>query len=426
MTVRAVLGALIVGLAVHPAQAQDPFTARVMVAGDSFPNQPRNPELRARVFAKSVFDAGAHVRFEVAGFTEGLLADREGSTIDDAIAEVDEASVQIRVARVDLLVGYTRAVWGRLDELQPSDVVNPLDMSKFFFDSRGSARMAVGLIRGRLHVASSATLELVAVPRFRRGRFDRLDEPTSPFNPVIVNGLRPIVEEPDDGWEEMQGGARFSATTGRVDWSVGGFRGFRPLPVYTLSYKPFGLPEYPAVFLQVKGAYPRFTMGAADFETTLGAWGIRGEAVVAEEDGLQARGTPVSASGRSVQVGFGADRTIAGYRVMGELLWRDARLGKPSLPYDPLTGAPARFDTRSLTTVGILERRFARETRLVRAFGIYDATAHNTLVRATGAISLREGLWLEGTAGWFAGRRRGLLGPWMDSDFVSMRLTQDF
>ena len=79
-------------------------------------------------------------------------------------------------------MGASRIVWGRLDEFQPTDVVNPLDLSKFLLEGRSEARLSVGLVRGRVFLPGSATLDLIAVPGFRAGRFDQLDEPSSPFN----------------------------------------------------------------------------------------------------------------------------------------------------------------------------------------------------------------------------------------------------
>ena len=73
-------------------------------------------------------------------------------------------------------------VWGRLDELQPTDVVNPLDVSRFFFEGRSEARLAVPLVRARIHAGENVSIEAVYVPIFRRGRFDRLAEDSSPFN----------------------------------------------------------------------------------------------------------------------------------------------------------------------------------------------------------------------------------------------------
>ena len=83
--------------------------------------------------------------------------------------------------------------------------------------SRSSARAAL--------LSEDASLEGVYVPFFRRGRFDQLDEPTSPFNievraDVAVCDRRPRLtierREPPATFGNAQGGARFNATTGRA------------------------------------------------------------------------------------------------------------------------------------------------------------------------------------------------------------------
>ena len=99
-----------------------------------------------------------------------------------AILRVQEASARFTTSRFDLLAGVSRVVWGRLDEVQPTDVINPLDVSRFFFEGRSEARLPVALIRARAFLSEDATIEGVYVPFYRRGRFDQLDEPTSPFN----------------------------------------------------------------------------------------------------------------------------------------------------------------------------------------------------------------------------------------------------
>ena len=165
----------------------------------------------------------------------------------DAVVRVQDLNVDARLGRVDLLAGFSRVVWGRLDELQPTDVVNPLDVSRFFFEGRSEARLPVALARARVFLADNASVEAVYVPAFRRGRFDQLDEPSSPFNIAGVIGsqlavclaigcptLPPVVEEhrPAFTMRNAQGGARFSATSGRVDWSVSAYRGFEPFGLY--------------------------------------------------------------------------------------------------------------------------------------------------------------------------------------------------
>ena len=423
MRKRAAIAAALISFATRAGAQDKKISGEVSVLAAAYTTQSRTPELRSRVLLKDSFAAGPHVRFDAAGFAEGLLAGGIGAHRAGVI-EADDIAVQLTASRFDLRAGYTRVVWGRLDEIQPSDVVNPQDISLFFFDSREAARMPVGLVRGRVHFTEASTLELVAVPRFRRGRLDRLDEATSPFRPTALAGLTVSVRRPSgDLWSRMQGGGRFTASTGRVDWALGAFRGFRPLPVYRLTEAI--LAAVPQVF--VAGSYPRFTMASADFETAFRRWALRGEAVVSSEDAIQASGSATTARGHTVQAGIGADRAVGGYRILGELVVRTATIGHPDLGIDLLTITPLRFDRRSISAVMVAERRFARDTRLLRAFGIYDATARNGVVRANGAISVREGLWVEATAGWFAGRRRtGALAPFIDSDFVYARVTKRF
>ena len=86
--------------------------------------------------------------------------------------------------------------WGKLDEIQPTDVINPLDVSRFFFEGRSEARLPVLLARARLHVAENVTIEGIYVPDFRRGRFDQLDEATSPFNMAATVARDPAVCAP--------------------------------------------------------------------------------------------------------------------------------------------------------------------------------------------------------------------------------------
>ena len=47
---------------------------------------------------------------------------------------------------------------------------------------RSEARLPVGLVRVRAFLPKASTIEGVVVPVFRAGRFDQLDEPSSPFN----------------------------------------------------------------------------------------------------------------------------------------------------------------------------------------------------------------------------------------------------
>jgi hypothetical protein len=393
---RVVLALIMLGIAASPVAAQSLPTGYVSLFGDYFPNRDDTTELRARVFAEEKIEPAPNVRVTLSGFAEGLAADRGGA----GIVRVQDANIDFRGTRGDLLAGYARVTWGKLDEIQPTDVINPLDVSRFFFEGRSEARLPVLLVRGRLHPSENVSVEGVYVPEFRRGRFDRLDEPSSPFN--ISNQMLPVPiddREPPFTWRNGQGGVRVSATTGRVDWSVSAYRGI----------EPFGLSraDTPA---SIVIEYPRFTMVGADFEAVRGQWGIRGEIAAFVDDNVQSPGLQIVDS-RSIDAGAGVDR----------------RAGDYTLSATVLVHSESHISNQTdVSLVMSLDRTFARERYRFRGFGIFNASQSSGFLRGIGFANLRDNLALEASIGWFAGSGRDLVGRFSDSDFGYVRMKYYF
>jgi hypothetical protein len=393
---RVVFALIMLGIAASPVAAQSLPTGYVSLFGDYFPNRDDTTELRARVFAEEKIEPAPNVRVTLSGFAEGLAADRGGA----GIVRVQDANIDFRGTRGDLLAGYARVTWGKLDEIQPTDVINPLDVSRFFFEGRSEARLPVLLVRGRLHPSENVSVEGVYVPEFRRGRFDRLDEPSSPFN--ISNQMLPVPiddREPPFTWRNGQGGVRVSATTGRVDWSVSAYRGI----------EPFGLSraDTPA---SIVIEYPRFTMVGADFEAVRGQWGIRGEIAAFVDDNVQSPGLQIVDS-RSIDAGAGVDR----------------RAGDYTLSATVLVHSESHISNQTdVSLVMSLDRTFARERYRFRGFGIFNASQSSGFLRGIGFANLRDNLALEASIGWFAGSGRDLVGRFSDSDFGYVRMKYYF
>lgn len=376
------------------AAAQSGPTGHVSVFLDHLPNRDAT-ELRARAFIEQNVDAGPRVRLTAAGFAEGLLADRKGN-VTDAIFEPQELTIAFRAKRLDFSAGLGRVVWGRLDELQPTDVVNPIEVSRFFFEGRSEARLPLPLVRARVYGGDTASVEAVYVPFFRRGRFDRLAESSSPFN--LVPGVPFVDRSPRRTAANAQGGARLNVTSGRVDWSLSGYRGFRPFGLYSA--------RSPA---EIDRVYPRFTMLGADVETVAGPWVVRGEVAVFPRDAFQSPDVAVMLAGRSFDAGAGVDRKAGDYRVSGQLLVHRER-------YD--TGA-RRTDVSLIMSA---DRSFAREKYSGRLFGVYNPKSGAGFVRGIATATLRDNLALESSVGWFGRRGLDTIGRFADSDFVYLRL----
>ena len=382
------------------ASAKAAPTGYLSVFVDHLPNRDAT-ELRARGFVEEKTDFGPHVRVAASGFVEALAADRRGS-VTDATAEPQELNVTVRTRRLDVTAGLARVVWGRLDELQPTDVVNPLDLSRFFFEGRSEARLSVPLVRATLYAGDHASIEGVYVPFFRRGRFDRLDEPTSPFN---IAPPVPFTERtPARTAANAQGGARVNLTTGRVDWSVTAYRGFRTFGLYS-AVSP----------AEVDRVYPRFTLIGGDFEVVAGAWVVRGETAAYVRDAFQAEAAALVLAGQSFDGGIGLDRKAGSYRVSGQVLVHRE-------DYDSRPGA-GRTD---VSLIASADRAFARQKYEARLFAVYDPSNGSGFVRGIATAKLRDDLALEASLGWFAGSGPDTLGRFADSDFTYVRLKYFF
>lgn len=382
-----------------PVLAQPAPTGYVSVLVDHLPSRDAT-ELRARGFAEAKVDAGPHVRLTASGFVEGLLADRRGQ-VTDAIAEPQELTVAFHARHVSLAAGFGRLVWGRLDELQPTDVINPIDVSRFFFEGRSEARLAVPLVHATVYAGDKGSIEGVYVPVFRRGRFDRLAEGSSPFN-LAPSEVAFADLSPGGG----QGGARVNVTSGRVDWSVSAYRGFRPFGIYAAVAAPPGLAR----------VYPRFTMIGGDFETVAGPWTVRGEVAAFPRDAFQAADRPLAIPGRSFDAGAALDRKAGDYRISGQVLVHRE-------DHDDAAAPPGRTDVSLIVSA---DRSFARQKYQGRLFGVYNPNNRSGFARGIATASLRDNVALEGSIGYFAGSGLDTIGRFADSDFAYVRLKYFF
>jgi len=432
---RGTITALLLTLTAASVAAQTTSTnGNVTIGGDLFPNRDHTAEIRSRIFVEELIEPAPTLRIVLSGFVDGLVAQRPTSENDtglvtDGVVGALDGSVSWKTRGVDLLAGFSRISWGRLDELQPTDVVNPLDASRFFFESRSEARLPVGLVRVRGYLTENTTIEGVYVPFFRRGRFDQLDEPTSPFNveqnystgdvvclAIGCPTLPPVEvtrQKPQATWSNGQGGVRLNATSGRVDWSVSVYRGLEPFGFGTV-----GTPQPTMPVLPVDIVYPRFTMLGGDFETVHGEWGMRGEVAVFVDDNFQ--GPLRVVPGSSIDAGIGVDRQAGAYRVSATALVHHESYAVPVAVSD---GTTSRSD---LSLILAADRTFSRERYRLRTFGVYTPDESNAFLRAIGIANLRDNLALEGSVGWFAGTGQNLIGTFADSDFVYARLKYYF
>jgi hypothetical protein len=156
-------------------------------------------------------------------------------------------------------------------------------------------------------------------------------------------------------------------------------------------------------------------MLGADFETVRGEWGIRGEVAAFVNRTLQAIDRPLLADGRSIEFGAGVDRKSGAYRVSGSVVATRRWVTGESLL------AP-RIDRDDVIIVAAVDRSFARETRTLRVFGVYNPDEESAFARVITTWSIRDNVAVEASAGWFTGDGTDAFSRLASRDFVYGRL----
>ena len=429
------------------AMAQPTVTHRGSISAmvDTLPNVEAT-ELRVRFDETVDVEVGETWTIRAGSWVDALAGSRRGEAAQDLVYQPGEIYTRYRRDRFDVTAGFQRVVWGTLDEIQPTDVVNPIDVSRFLFEGRGEARLPVLALRGRLFLPGDTTVDGVYVPFFRQGRYDLVDEETSPFNlladrctdgacAVVLPGAEdrgpeatlvvPLVSEtPARTASNGSLGARVSRTLGGVDVGVSAWRGWQAFPLVSLttageaSQAPVPSGRIPVPAVALREAWSRLTMIGGDVEAARGALTWRAEGAWLADTLVQAQAGGPPVDGRNLQVGAGLDWTVGPWRSFGNAILRRAWAVGPQASLVPSSGG--------VQLVGGAERKFARDTRLVRGFAVIDPGQGTAFVRGLGAWNLRDNLWLEGSAAWFGGEGSDFLGQYTDRDFVSVRVKYYF
>jgi len=412
------LVAALLAQAVPPAAPAQPTgqAGNVVVHGElsalgvTFPKQHDTHELRARVALDVTADPASWLRLRFEGLAEVLVANR-GGRVDDGVVAPRDAWAELRLKDIEVRAGYGRVVWGRLDEVMPSDVINPIDTARFFLDGRAEARLPIPFVRTRVFLPAETTVEAVLALPGNRGRFDSLDESSSPFNllrdQVLPAGLPPPArirrETPPSSWSNLQRGVRVSTSAGRVDMSVSAWRGF----------EGFGLISFEPIAGELVERYPRFTMVAADAELVRGGWAIRSEVAAFVDKTFSGPFGP--AKGRAIDAGVGVDRSAGDYHLFGSLVWHREWL---------TAGPPSARE--HLNVIASVDRRFSRERYLARVFGVLNPDDRSGFVRGLFSWNVRDNVLVEASGGVFLGHGTDTISRFTDRDFGFLRARYSF
>jgi hypothetical protein len=186
--------------------------------------------------------------------------------------EIREAYVTVNGKKWDISAGQKIIKWGRADFTNPTQKLSPQNLISRSPDHE-DMDMGNLLMSARWYPSPVLTLEAVAIPYYRSSVL--LIEPLDLPSYVTINQIESLVTNK----EMFSYGAKADLHIKGVDFSLSWFDGYDPMPGTRLtdfSIDTTGPIPFPVIELSMT-PYHIKNIGF-DFETTIGSFGIRGEA----------------------------------------------------------------------------------------------------------------------------------------------------
>ena len=219
---------------------------------------------------------GHRWEFQIGGRLD--LYDQGGTrSFTDVDGDYGDSFVRYRGDNVSLTVGTQTLIWGRIDELPPSDRVSTVDLRRFILDDLPDRRVSTPMIRAEAFFGASK-LDLVWLYTFREAELPSQESVWYPVNKETGHlfGMAPsgalaglfgagasVDEDAPDG--DAGFAARYTRTQSNIDFGVTLGRTRQSTPYFRLDGTNFKA-EYPRSWIYGLDAALEGTGGTWRFE----------------------------------------------------------------------------------------------------------------------------------------------------------------
>jgi len=219
------------------------------------------------------WDAGSAWEAQLAGRVDGYYQSGRQNP-DRTQLDYGESFIRYRGDDMRLTVGAQMILWGRIDELPPTDRLSTVDLSRFILDDHPDRRRASPAVRLE-YFQGADKFDIVWLPKFRAAQLagrksiwssinqqkgELLGVESTPAVSALIRGSRFSEHEPHS---EGGGGVRYSHSGSGFDYALTAQRVRQSMPYYELvSINRF------------KARYPRSWIVGGDigFEALDAAW----------------------------------------------------------------------------------------------------------------------------------------------------------
>jgi hypothetical protein len=213
--------------------------------------------------------------------------------------EFESGFADLTLGPVDVRAGLQKFAWGKLDRVQPTDVLTPERYSDPFLLDEDERKIAIPALQASYYlprrdwIPEESRLTLIWIPQYVPFRFPLLGERwfppaattpkrfpiaglgTIPVDEVLVNASPPSFRMDNAGYA-----ARASAFSGGVDYALCYYHGFDRAPAFSLSALAFSDPTLQNLRAETRLApvFRTIDMVGGDAAYSWNAFTFRGEA----------------------------------------------------------------------------------------------------------------------------------------------------
>jgi hypothetical protein len=343
---------------------------------------------------------------------------RRGAEFNEPLSELTlrEAYVDMYWGKLDVRMGQQIVVWGRADAFNPTNNVTP---QNFLIRSSDEDDRKMGnfVIRSSYYL-NPVRFELLWVPQYAPSV---LPIPLQLFQlPLGVRFDEAI--NPDGQLKNSAVAAKLNLEMPAVGGSLSYFRGYMPMPGVTM--KPLEISDQNAITIPIALKAYRMHVLGADFSTTIGSFGLRGEAAYRKSiDGYTVDKETVIDStihipNPDLQYVLGVDRSIGDFSIILQYIGRyvfefkaidteNDLLGELELKNRMVSSQLYQMSHAAFMRPTMM---FFHETLDIEFLAYYNVTTEEAILRPVIAYDLTDALTAKIGGEWYKGPENTLFG----------------
>lgn len=335
--------------------------------------------------------------------------------------DLQEAYVDYYTKYIDFRVGQQTIPWGKADEMNPTDIINPQDLSNITEDK---TVRRIGLFQTKVDVKLyEFVLTGIWKPMFEYMKIPALNSRWAFFSLPGASAL-PAPEYPENKMKNTEWAFKLARTISSIDFSLSYFDGwdniFTPvLKVDTVTHRP----------ALDKLVTHRTKMFGADFATSIASVGFWGEGAyfLTEDD----KGEDPLAKNPYIQFVLGADYQFKNnfkinVQYFQEIVTKTDNDAEKTSEENMLSKLGIGLPLKQALTCR-LEQKFGQaEEFKAELFGIYDLKDNGALITPKFFYSPEDGFNIELGYNIFTGKEESFWYRFQDNDELYLKCTFSF